>query len=280
MREALAAADRYLALDRTGLDPSTRLDGDIGATEILRFCGEAARARPLEENSLRLARQFPEAQVMGGSSTARTLQMSQLTDLSDLELRTGDTRAARRHATEALQLRRADGRPMGIAQALNGMLNIDLAEGRYEAAATHAREAADLVEAAGSPETHYYRTGQAEAELLCGRHGDAARLLREHPPLPPPQDDVYEGFYWLTVAFQVIAAHERHSEAVALADAAYALRAETGIVMAPWEEERFNRVRSNSQAQRAKAAQGATAGALTPSEAIELALTVLSDVEA
>ena len=58
-REAMAAVERYLPLDRSGVGPATRLEGDLAASEILRFSGDPVRARELKQSVLELARSFP-----------------------------------------------------------------------------------------------------------------------------------------------------------------------------------------------------------------------------
>ena len=276
-REALALAEQYLALDREGLAPAVRLDGDTGASEILRFAAERQRARVLKRKVLELARAHPDVVVLGGSTDARRLIPAMLTDLAELEVDAGDLGAARAFAQEALELRRRDGAARGIAHALSGVAYVALVEGEFDAAADNRAEAADLLEKAGSPEVNVHRAAQSEAELLRGRPKDAARLLAEHLPLTGTHADVLELIYWLLSATYVLEEYERHAESVAVAQAAHALLSETGLKLTEFDAERLTRACENAMA--ACREEGVEPRRnLTPADALEVARSSLDAI--
>jgi hypothetical protein len=118
--------------------------------------------------------------------TTERLVRATLTDLVDLELRTGDAVAARRNALEALELRRKAGNPAVIAHALLGLAGVELVEGSYVDAAAHATGAAELMESSGSTRGDVL-PGSHKPSLCCSavvvttRHVSSSRTRRPTP---------------------------------------------------------------------------------------------------
>ena len=277
-REALAAVERYLSLDRSSFTVATRLEGDLAASEVLRFSGDPARARELKERCLDLARQHPTLELPHQSTTAGGKIASTLSDLSDLCLWTGDTETARRYAVEGLELRRTDGSPLGIAHALNALAIVEMVAGNRDRSSACLSEASELLESVGSAEAAAGRVAQAEVELLTGRPAVAIALLAEHLPALDLEADAMFTIYGLFTAMQVIAAHGHHREASALAGTVYVLLQETGNVMPPWDAERLETTSSESRAQRADLPNDNTAAPLPADAALALALDTLREL--
>jgi predicted ATPase/DNA-binding SARP family transcriptional activator len=274
--EAMTAAERYLALDRGRVASAARLEGDLAASEILRFFGDPLRARTLKLECLDLARRRPELELPNLGVNGRSAVMALLSDLSDLDLRFEDAKAARLHATESLALRRGEDTPNGIAHALNAVSIVEQYEGRFDEAAAAAEESAEILESIGSREVHSARIGQAESELLRGRTSVAIELLIEHLPALDPQEDALDGIYGLLVAMQVLAARERHDDVRVLGDTVRDLLEETGFVLPPWDAERLG---SLLQAYDSGDAADGSDAVLTPDQALRVAIEALRGLD-
>jgi predicted ATPase/class 3 adenylate cyclase len=273
-RVALDRADRYLALDRDGLDPAARLVGDGGAAEILRFTGQPARARALYESCIELARRSPNvpSEVFG---KAGNVEMPFLTHISELALWEGDVDSARSIALEALAMREAAGQPFGIAHALNGVVSVDQATGQWKDVAAHLRRMIELL--GDSPESIGHHIALAEAELANGRPGEASRLLVEHLPTGAASDDAQDVLYGLHIAAQALAVYGRHQLALTVWQAAELAEAQTGLVMPPWDRQRFDAARAASSEARSGDARAIDPDSLSPAEALSLARTALRE---
>jgi predicted ATPase/class 3 adenylate cyclase len=272
-KEALDAAERYLALDRSALDPGIRLGGDVAVSEILRFFGDA-RALEVKRACIDIATEYPLTWVTGREASGAEVIPPLLSHFSDLQLRAGDTAGALSSATRALELRRAVGRPGDLALALNALAVAEQAAGDHDSAVAHLTEAADLMEASGSREVHSYRVSQAEVELLRGEASTAARLLVEHLSVKALEEHVLDLVYGLFTAAEALAAFDHHSRALALHATACELVAEAGLELPSLDAERYERTRV---AARTKVVDDhVPAATLTPADAFELACAVLA----
>ena len=278
-REGVATVDRYLLLDRSGVAPATLLEGDLAASEVLRFSGDAARARELKQRCLTVARQFPEIELPTFSGQARDWITALLSDLSDVELMMGDVDLARQHALESLDLRRAAGKPFGIAHALAALATAEQVAGQFDRGAVCMAEAAELLESMGSPEAPSVRVAQAGLELLRGRPPEAVELLVANLPSATPGYDTQEVVYGLFTSMQVLVAFGRHGEAHALGAAVHALLETTGMVLPPWDAERLGATTSAMGPTHPGLPNEDAAAPLPPHEALAVARDALLSLQ-
>ena len=129
-REARSAVERWLELDREPIDSLVRWGGLLGASEILAFTEDFARARELKLEMLRFARARPEASLYDWSLA--TMIPATLADISGIDIGEGQLDAALAHAEEALALRVADGSSTGIAHAQGAVAHARLARGELD----------------------------------------------------------------------------------------------------------------------------------------------------
>jgi predicted ATPase/class 3 adenylate cyclase len=179
--EAAAWARRYLASSRERLSPLERMDGDLAAAEILRFTGDLQTAATLKQEFVEIGRSNPDALVRG--EPILPLTAANLSDLSYMELVAGRVAEARSYAEEALGLRRALGRPSGIAHALFALADVAYNERDFERARGLFADAHASFKTAGAiGDALTAGLEIAECELLLGRPEETAALLREVIP--------------------------------------------------------------------------------------------------
>jgi predicted ATPase len=177
--EALPAAEAWLALERSALDPVERVPGLVACGEILRFLGDLGSAAAVKYEELEISRAHPDAVVHGralGSDIAYLLS-----DLTSIQAGLGNLAVARRHSEEALAIWRGQDDPLGLVHTLGHSAQVALAEGDV----VRARELAEegLAVSLGSPDVfgvdifHGYAL-LAECELLAQDFEGASELVR------------------------------------------------------------------------------------------------------
>ena len=285
-REARAAADGYLRLDCSGVEPHVRLMGDLAASEVLRFTGDPSRARELKLSWLELAGQFPDLQVHPtdeplGGPTAGYMAIAVLTDLADVELTLGNVEEARQAGERALEQRRALGDSHGIAHALTSVATVATVTGDLERAAACWTEIAETYEATGFPEASMARVDLAEVVAQQGDVQGAVVLLAEHLPREEAGADVQGLIRGLLVAIQVLSTCGRRDVATILGRSVVALIESTGLGIRPWDAARLEAALSipdTAQPARSDGA-GASLDVLSTDHALALARETLLALE-
>jgi predicted ATPase/class 3 adenylate cyclase len=237
LREALAAVERWLLLDRSALAPAERLIGEMVAAEILRMAGETERARDMFHSAIDLTRRHPEAEIPGSDAAARHWILPLLAELSRAELRLGDIEDARHHAEESLELYRAWDEPLGIANALAAVASIARRAGDLERSAACWAEAAEVAATAHRPTSAALRVRQAEVEIVRNRLSGALDLLAGNLADVSVDQDTDDLVRSLLVAAGALAACGARAEATAVARAASAQAATSGIGLDQWEQD-------------------------------------------
>jgi tetratricopeptide (TPR) repeat protein len=159
---ALAAADER---------PRSRRAWAISSlAEFARFRGDDARAIPIKEDVLSLARELDDT----------SLEAATLHDLADTYAHAGDYGRARELALQALEIRRRVGRPTGIAHALSSLFDIELLQGNYDEALRVAEEVAAIESehAAGTIDHSLSLFMLGEAHRRRGEAPEAVASLR------------------------------------------------------------------------------------------------------
>jgi predicted ATPase len=237
LREALAAVERYLLLDRAALAPTERLIGEMVAAEMLRIGGETARARDMFLSAVDLTRRFPDAEVPSSDAAARHWILPLLAELSRAELRLGHLEDARRHAEESLELYRTWDEPLGIANALAAVANVARRAGDLDRSAACWAEAADVADTAHPPTAAALRVRRAEIEIMRNRLPDALDLLAGNLAGVSVDQDTDDLVRSLLVAASALDACGKGAEATAVARAASAQATKSGIGLDPWEHD-------------------------------------------
>jgi hypothetical protein len=273
LREALAAVERYLLLDRTALAPTERLIGEMVAAETLRIGGETARARAMLLSAVDLTRRFPDAEVPSSDAAARHWILPLLAELSRAELRLGHLQDAQRHAEESLELYRTWDEPLGIANALAAVANVARCAGDLDRSAACWAEAAAVADTAHPPTAAALRVRQAEIELMRDRLPDAVYLLAGNLAGVSIDEDPDDLVRSLLVASGALAACGEDAVACAVARAAGAQATRSGIGLDPWEHEALARLESFGPTNGNGAADASPA--LEPEEALRLAVDAI-----
>jgi len=270
LREALAAVERYLLLDRAALAPAERLIGEMVAAEVLRMSGETMRSRDIHLSAIDLTRRHPDAEIPSSDAAARHWILPLLAELSRAELRLGRLDDARRHAEESLELYRTWDEPLGIASALAAVANVARCAGELERSAACWAEAAEIVAIAHPPTAAALRVRQAEAEVLRDRLPDALGLLAGNLPDVSVDQDPDDLARSLLVAAGALAACGEYTDAAAIARAAGAQTAQLGLGLDPWEHDALAKL----VAPEPRSGNGVVdaSSALGPGEALGLAL--------
>jgi hypothetical protein len=227
--EAAAAAEAWLALDRSALTAGQLADGLLGVSEILRVTGNETRAIESKLEFMSLVRENPDVDLHG-RPLATGWMPGVLADLAHLLAGGGRIDEARAFAEEALAIRRAAGRPGGIAHAQAALVAVADAASDFAEARRLAAAAAEGFEAAGArDEAFAARAGWAEQELLLGDVLAACRVLGE--VASAAQFSRNRGIHEvvLRVAATIAANADEPGRAAQLFGAAERLRREGGI---------------------------------------------------
>ena len=226
--EATEWVRRYLASARHRLLPLERLPGDLAAAEILRFTGDTEAAATLKQEQVDVVRAHPHDVVHG-----RPLEKwapGLLSDLSSMEADAGRLQEARKHAEEALALRRSLGEPGGVAHALHSLASIAYTEGDFAQSRDLHAEALSAYEAAGAlQEAAHSAIAIAECDLLLGRPDEAGNQLRRGL-LALEADDLMVVVYALRVAGMLAGHRGDHKKGALLFGAADRGHRESGLV--------------------------------------------------